>query len=77
MVTFNYLDHCHTTVLDKENINDDSDSSSSANNAVKTSWRLPKPLVKKIKQYALDHETTVTAVLIQSLEEFFSKKGRK
>jgi predicted DNA-binding ribbon-helix-helix protein len=44
---------------------------------VKTSWRLPKTFVKKIKQYALDHDTTVTAVLIEALDEFFNKKSVK
>jgi len=43
----------------------------------KTSWRLPRPFVKKIKRYALDHDVTVTAVLIQALDEFFNKKGKK
>jgi hypothetical protein len=41
---------------------------------LKTSWRLPRSTVKRLKQYALDHDTTVTAVLIQALDEFFSKK---
>jgi hypothetical protein len=44
---------------------------------VKSSWRLPRTLIKRLKQYALDHDTNVTAVLIEALEEFLSKKGAK
>jgi hypothetical protein len=41
---------------------------------LKTSWRLPRSTVKRLKQYALDHDTTVTAVLIEALDEFFTNK---
>ena len=28
---------------------------------VRTTWGLPKSLIKQLKQYALDHETTMTS----------------
>ena len=43
---------------------------------VKTTWLLPKSLVKQLKQYALDSESTVTAIIIQACTEFLAKKGR-
>jgi hypothetical protein len=41
---------------------------------LKTSLRLPRILIKRVKQYALDHDTNVTSVLIEALEDFLSKK---
>jgi hypothetical protein len=41
---------------------------SSDNLKVKTTWLLPKTLVKQIKQYALDNDTTSTAVVIESVQ---------
>jgi hypothetical protein len=43
---------------------------------VKTTWLLPKSLVKQLKQYALDNETTLTAVIIDACTEYFSKVRR-
>jgi hypothetical protein len=43
---------------------------------VKTSWLLPKGLVKQIKQYALDTETTSTAVIIEACNEYLSKRKK-
>jgi hypothetical protein len=40
---------------------------------VKTTWLLPKNLVKQLKQYALDTESTVTALVIQACTEFLRK----
>ena len=45
-----------------------------AENKIKTTWLLPKELVKKVKQYALDHDTNATAVAIEALELFLSGK---
>ncbi len=39
---------------------------------IKTTWRLPKDLVKKVKQYALDNDTNSTVVVIKPLESFLS-----
>lgn len=41
----------------------------------KTTLRISKPLVKQMKQYALDQDTTFTAVTTQAFEEFLNKKG--
>jgi hypothetical protein len=43
---------------------------------VKTTWLLPKSLLKQLKQYALDSESTVTAIIIQACTEFLAKKGK-
>ena len=51
--------------------------SSSDDVKVKTTWLLPKSLVKQIKQYALDNDTTSTAVVIEACSELLSKKRRK
>jgi hypothetical protein len=42
----------------------------------KTTWLLPKTLIKQIKQYALDNETTSTEVVIQACNEYLSKSKK-
>ncbi len=37
---------------------------------------MPKALVKQMKQYALNHDSTLTAVAIQAFKEFLSKKEK-
>jgi hypothetical protein len=44
---------------------------------VKTTWLLPKSLVKELKQYALDNDTTLTAVVMVACTEFLAKKTSK
>ena len=44
---------------------------------VKTTWLLPKTLVKQIKQYALDNDTTSTAVIIEACNELLTRKKKK
>jgi hypothetical protein len=44
---------------------------------VRTTWRLPKSLIKQLKQYALDHETTMTAIAIEAFQEFLQKKKKE
>ena len=51
--------------------------SSSDDVKVKTTWLLPKTLVKQIKQYALDNDTTSTAVVIEACSELLTKKRKK
>ena len=46
-------------------------------NKIKTSWLLPRDLVKEAKQYALDYDTNVTSVIIDALTDFLSKKNKK
>jgi hypothetical protein len=43
---------------------------------VKTTWLLPKSLVRQLKQYALDSESTVTAVIIEACTEFLARKQK-
>jgi hypothetical protein len=43
----------------------------------KTTWLLPKPLMKRIKQYALDHDTNATVVAIEAFEEFLNRRSKK
>lgn len=45
-------------------------------NKIKTTWLLPRDLVKEAKQYALDHDTNVTAVIIDALTDFLNKKDK-
>ena len=51
--------------------------SSSDDVKVKTTWLLPKSLVKQIKQFALDNDTTSTAVVIEACSELLTKKRKK
>jgi hypothetical protein len=44
---------------------------------VKTTWLLPKSLVKQLKQYALDNDTTLTATVMEACNEFLSKRKKK
>ena len=46
---------------------------------VKTTWLLPRELVKRFKQYVLDRDTNATSVTIEALESFLlsSKKEPK
>ena len=43
---------------------------------VKTTWLLPKTLIKQLKQYALDNETTSTAVVIEACNEYLCKRKK-
>jgi hypothetical protein len=44
---------------------------------VKTTWLLPKILVKQLKQYALDNDTTLTAIVIEACNEYLTKRKKK
>lgn len=44
---------------------------------IQTSFRLPRSRWKKLQELAIDQRTSVQAVLIESLEDVFSKKGLK
>jgi hypothetical protein len=45
-------------------------------NKIKTTWLLPRDLVKEAKQYALDKDTIVTAVIIHALTDFLPNTVR-
>ena len=49
----------------------------SNNNDIKTSWRLPRDLLKQFKHLATDKETNVTALVVQAMEEFLAKNRKK
>ena len=49
---------------------------SSEQTKVKTTWLLPKSLIKQMKQYALDNETTSTAVVIEACNEYLTKRKK-
>ena len=40
---------------------------------IKTTWRIPKPLIKQMKQAELDNDTTVSQIVIQAFKEFLDK----
>ena len=42
---------------------------------VKSTHLLPKTLLKRVKQYALDNDTTVTKVVIEALEVYLLSKN--
>jgi hypothetical protein len=44
---------------------------------IKTTWLLSRDLVKQAKQYALDHDTNVTAIVNEALRDFLSRKAKK
>jgi predicted DNA-binding protein len=41
---------------------------------IQTSIRLPKDLLKRAKKYAIDNDTSLAAILIESLETYLDKK---
>jgi hypothetical protein len=43
---------------------------------VQTSVRLPKDLLKRAKKYAIDNDTSLAALLIESLETYLNKKEK-
>lgn len=44
---------------------------------IKTTWRMPKNLIKEMKQYALDHDTTLTTVAIEAFKEYLQRKKKE
>jgi len=43
----------------------------------KTTFRMPKPLLKAVKHYATDHEMTDTEIFIQALRDWMAKEAKK
>lgn len=39
----------------------------------KTTWRMPRELLKDLKWYALENDTNVTAVVLRACREFLAK----
>jgi len=44
---------------------------------VRTTWRMSKSLIKQLKQYALDHDATLTAIAVEAFQEFLQKKKKE
>ena len=44
---------------------------------VRTTLRLPKDLLKQVKRYALENETTITNVTVKAFEEFLSRHSKE
>jgi len=38
---------------------------------------MPKNLIKQMKQYALDHDTTLTKVAIEAFKEYLQRKKKE
>ena len=43
------------------------------NEETKTTWRMPRELLKDLKRYALENDTNVTAVVLRACREFLAK----
>jgi hypothetical protein len=43
---------------------------------VRTTWRMSKSLIKQLKRYALDHDTTLTAIAVEAFQEFLRRKKK-
>lgn len=39
----------------------------------KTTWRMPRELLKDLKHYALENDTNVTSVVLRACREFLAK----
>ena len=39
----------------------------------KTTWRMPRDLLKDLKRYALENDTNVTAVVLGACREFLAR----
>jgi hypothetical protein len=40
---------------------------------IKTTWRMPRALLKDLKRYALENDTNVTAVVVRASKEFLAR----
>lgn len=43
---------------------------------VRTTLRIPKDLLKRVKRYALENDTTITNVTVKAFEEFLSRRSK-
>jgi hypothetical protein len=42
---------------------------------IKTTFRLPKPLMKRVRQYGLDAEKTINEIAVEALEDYLKKRN--
>jgi hypothetical protein len=43
---------------------------------IQTSIRIPKDLLKRAKKYAIDNDTSLASLIIESLESYLDKKSQ-
>ena len=43
---------------------------------IRTTLRLPKDLLKRVKRYALEHDTTITNFTVKAFEEYLSRHSK-
>ncbi|HEY9486101.1 MAG TPA: hypothetical protein VIQ04_05630 [Nitrososphaeraceae archaeon] len=43
---------------------------------IRTTLRLPKDLLKRVKRYALEYDTTITNVTVKAFEEFLARHSK-
>ena len=43
---------------------------------IRTTLRLPKDLLKRVKRYALENDTTITNVTVKAFEEFLARHSK-
>jgi len=48
--------------------------SESEDEIAKTTFRMPKSMLRQVKHYATDHDMTDTDVFVQALKEWLAKK---
>jgi hypothetical protein len=39
----------------------------------KTTWRMPRELLKDLKRYAVEYDTNVTAIVVKACKEFLAR----
>jgi hypothetical protein len=61
-----YTHLCHTDGMDKP-----------GDETTKTTFRMPKSMLKAVKHYATDHEMTDTEVFLQALNLWMEKEAKK
>jgi len=44
---------------------------------IKTTWLLPRDLIREVKLHAVSNDTSVTAIVIEALTDFLNKKSKK
>lgn len=42
----------------------------------KTTFRLPKPLLKEVKRYAIDHDKNDTEIFLEAIREYLDKRRK-
>jgi hypothetical protein len=43
------------------------------NEDTKTTWRMPRELLKDLKRYAVENDTNVTAIVVKACKEYLAR----